>query len=319
MGAFHASDRDKVASMNWFHAIDFGEFASLGRFDPGAPQNTTLFGVYEMLQAMDLSEAEVLDLGTADGIIAFGLAALGAKRVVAADTFDMPSFRLARRLLGYEDRVEYEPRLQISTLHRKFEPKTFDVIVNCGILYHMLHPQQAFSEVRKFIRDGGYVAMESPYDPDEPRAILHFNPVEMRAREETTYFIPSRSAMIGMAHLGGFQVLALRPLKGPPRLGMLLRAATREELLADPMVTDFTKAMLRRDLCDDEFRFKNLEALPPAPARVSMAPIPFEREIIAADETVTWPHHPPRDRDALGIARWAVTKSNPKGREPAAV
>jgi 2-polyprenyl-3-methyl-5-hydroxy-6-metoxy-1,4-benzoquinol methylase len=304
--------RDEVAALDWFHAIDFGGYASSGRFKPGKPQNLTLYGAFELMQAMHLRGATTLDLGTADGLVAFGMAALGAERVVATDTHDMPAFRLARRLLGYEDKVEYVPRVQISSLKQHFEPKTFDVIACCGIFYHMLHPQQSFSEVRKFIKDGGYLVLESPYDPDEKRAVLFVNSIECKVNEATTYFVPSRSALIGMANLGGFLVKAIRPLKGPPRLCLLLRAASREELIEDPSVSPFLKQMLKRDLVDDEFRFKVLEAQKKVQSYVALDPLPFEREINAGLEKVTWPHHPSKDVPAFGRTRFETETGNNK-------
>lgn len=307
-----ASFRARVAQSTWFHAIDFGEYSSSGRFKQGLPQNMTLFGAFELLQAMNLKSASVLDLGTADGIVAFGLAALGARRVVAADTFDNPAFRLARDILGYQDRVEYFPKVQIGALKHSFGDKEFDVIVNCGILYHMLNPQQAFSETRKFIKDGGYMVLESPYDPHEDRAILFFNPTESKVNEATTYFVPSRSAMIGMANLGGFQVKAIRPLKAPARLCLLLRAASREELIDDDSVSPFLKQMLKRDLVDDEFRFKILEAKAPRKSKVSVKSLPFEREVVAANESVTWPHQPKPGSLGLGVTRFETETGNNK-------
>jgi len=61
-----------VAEQKWFHSIDFGDFASSGRFAPNEPQNRTLFGVFDLLGKMDLSSGNVLDIGTMDGIVAFG-------------------------------------------------------------------------------------------------------------------------------------------------------------------------------------------------------------------------------------------------------
>ena len=304
--------QDQVARTTWFHSIDFGDFASSGRFKPGSRQNITLYGPFELMQAMDLSRATVLDLGTADGIVAFGLAALGAEKVVAADTHDLPTFRLARQALGYRDRIEYYPGVQISAMESYFRRKQFDLINCCGILYHMLHPQQAFSEVRKFIKDGGYLVLETPYQPDEERAVLFFNPTEVVANEATTYYVPSRSALLGMAGLGGFQVVAIRPLEAPARLCLLLRAATREELIEDETTTPMLKQILKRDLVDDEFRFAALEKLPHEPANISLGPIEFERVVRYQSEDVTWPHHPPLDKPAFGRTRWETETGNNK-------
>ena len=75
----------QAEAINWFHAIDFGDCQSPGRFKPGTPQNRTLFGVMDMLDRIDLTGLNCLDIGTADGLIAFNMANRGAARVVATD------------------------------------------------------------------------------------------------------------------------------------------------------------------------------------------------------------------------------------------
>ena len=65
----------------WLHAIDFGNCQSPGRFATGTPQNRTLFGVMDMLNQVDLTGLNCLDIGTADGLIAFNMATRGAARV----------------------------------------------------------------------------------------------------------------------------------------------------------------------------------------------------------------------------------------------
>ena len=92
--------QEKIAELAWFHAIDFGEFCSSGRFKPEQPQNITLYGAFEFLEKMDLKNASLLDLGTQDGLIAFGAKSLGARSVSAVDTYRKDSFILARDLLA---------------------------------------------------------------------------------------------------------------------------------------------------------------------------------------------------------------------------
>ena len=169
---------EQISKRQWFHSIDFGDYASVWRFKPGTPQNITLYGTFEYLNFMDLSQANVLDLGTYDGIVAFGSHKLGAKSVTAADTFDHATFREARDLLGYQNDVRYVPKIQVRDLPERFAPKEFDLIICAGIFYHMLHPMQGFTDCRKVLGDEGILVMETPYDASRDDAVLVFNGVE---------------------------------------------------------------------------------------------------------------------------------------------
>ena len=58
-----------VENMQWFHAIDFGAFGSSGRHRKGSPQNASLYGTFEFMQALDLRGANILDLGVVNRVI----------------------------------------------------------------------------------------------------------------------------------------------------------------------------------------------------------------------------------------------------------
>mgnify|MGYP003624562322 FL=1 len=306
-----SATQEKIASLKWFHSIDFGDFASSGRFRDDLPQNMTLFPTFELLKALDLHDATLLDCGTYDGIVAFGASQLGTKRVIGMDTFDQATFRLSRKLLGLEDRVEYIPNKQMRDLTTTFEPKSLDVIVCAGIIYHMLYPMQAFIQPRLVLKDGGYLIMETPFNANDERAILSFNGIDTIAKEPLTYFVPTRSALIGMAALAGFKVEAIRELSGPKRITLLLKAVSREELIDDERVAPYTKQMLKRDICDDEFRFTDLEALPILSSMVTQAlPLEYDKVINPNTHSPVFPFHPPADRERLGTTRYETKDGN---------
>lgn len=305
-------DREQVAKMRWFHSIDFGGFASSGRFKAGSPQNITLYGVFDYLSSLDLTSASVLDIGTYDGIVAYGAHALGAASVAGVDTARNQGFMLARRLLGLEDSIEYFPGYQIGALRSLFSDRRFDCIVCAGIFYHMLHPMQAFTELRPLLNENGLLILETPFEGKRDDAVLIFNGVDTVVNEPYTYFVPTRAALKGMAALAGFQVVAERVLKLPNRITLLLRAVSRETLIEDEATPAFVKQMLKRDTCDDAFRFRDLEALSAAPASVRFKddpPAPF-REIVAATEQVNFPYHPARDVPVAGSTQFETDRGN---------
>ena len=306
---------ESVAAKKWFHAIDFGDYASAGRFRQGTPQNVTLYGVFEFLQNLRLADADLLDIGASDGLVAFGSRKLGAASVTAVDTGRHESFLLARELLGYtSDDVEYLPGMQIKDLADRFEPKSFDVIVCAGVFYHMLHPMQAFTECRKVLRDGGVLILETPFEDARDDAVLIFNGVEHVVNEPYTYFVPTRSALLGMASLGGYRLIACRTLQAPKRITLLLKADTREEIIADAATPPFVVQMLKRDTCDDSFRFHRIEAdtCPAADLGEAIYTMRPERTIVSAKEKVTFPYHPPRDRPVAGSTRFENPDGNTK-------
>lgn len=307
--------KDKVAAMQWFHAIDFGDFGSSGRHRKGSPQNASLYGTFEIMSSMKLDGATVLDLGAVDGIVAFGAKRLGASMVVAADTHDRNSFRLAREILGYsEDDIRYIPGIQVKDLTERFEPKSFDLVICAGILYHMLHPMQAFTECRKVLGDDGYLILETVFEDGRDEAILIFNGVEHKLNEPYSYFVPTRSALIGMANLAGFSVIATRVLTSPRRITLLLKAVGRDQICASENVAPFIKQMLKRDTCDDSFRHRDLEKYKRSARQVADTALglPEFRQIEAHKEVVTFPYHLANDDKALGRTIWEEVTGNTK-------
>lgn len=298
--------REEIAGLRWFHSIDFGEFASTGRFTKGTPQNFTLYGVFEFLQAMELTNASLLDIGTYDGITAFGAKKLGARKVTAVDNSRQPTFMAARKALGYsETDVEHNNGTQIKDLVAKFGTKSFDCIVCAGVLYHMLNPMQAFTETRKTLKDGGFLMLETVFDPSVEEASIAFNPIQTVMNEIYTYFVPSRSALVGMANLAGFTLVAERVLDNQPRITLLLKSTSREALIQEMRIPDFLRKVIKQDTCDNEFRFKFIEKDAPSPADVELTrQLEPTRTIVVRDEHVTFPYHPPSDRPVEGIARF---------------
>jgi 2-polyprenyl-3-methyl-5-hydroxy-6-metoxy-1,4-benzoquinol methylase len=294
----------RIAKSRWFHAIDFGDVASSGRFKPGEPQNVTLYGTMDLVANIDLTDAEVLDIGAADGLVSFGAVHLGAKRVVATDSGVREGFVLAREALGLD--VEYAPQLQLKDLVQTFGRGSFDLIVCCGVIYHMLNPASAFFECRKLVKEQGLVIFESAYDKYSERAAIFINSEEGRYTEPNTYSIPTRSAILGLMRLACFDILAVRTLSGPPRITVLGRAVA-PEMVRDR--TDQTRRIHEIDLCDFDFQIKR--HLPsPQESTISYRGDVAERTIDHLTYEPDFPFHPPRHRRSLGNTAWNTPDGN---------
>ncbi len=297
--------RDIAEKSKWFHAIDFGDFASSGRFPPGSPQNITLFGAMDLLGSIDLKGCRVLDIGSADGLASFGMKELGAREVVSIDSFDIPTYRLARKLLNLE--TDYRPRVQLKDAVSELGWKQFDVILCAGVIYHMLNPMSAFIECRKLIKDNGLLIMESPISTKFQEPVLALNTeLDDFMPEPSTYWVPSKSAMTGMMKLMGFDICATRFLKAPTRFTVLGRAAPPAE------VRD-RNALLQKvheiDFCDFEFQWKEL-AKHSGVSTVSCDIEAFHRDIAAEKEEASFPFQPQPREDAVGSTRWASAGGN---------
>lgn len=302
---------EKIAETSWFHSIDFGDYASSGRFPPGEPQNTTLYGAFEFLQALDLSEADCLDIVAADGIASFGMSALNARRVEAVDSHETAGFLVSRQMLNLENKVGYRSGVQVSTLAEHFKPKSFDCILCAGVIYHVLYPAQVFVEPRKLLKDGGYFIVETPFIDGRNDAAFVFNGTDNPPlKEPRSYFVPTRTALTGLARLCGFRVIAERVLSKPRRITLLLKTATRAEIIDDPETSEMVVQMLKRDLSDDVLRYSKLEAMPVRNASIKLRSIAPSRMIDPSTEDVTFPYHPPKDRQIAGTTRFERPDGN---------
>lgn len=207
--ASRAALRKKADAIRWFHAIDFGDFQTRGRFPAHLPPNSTLYPVFELLSRVEIGGLRCLDIGTYSGLVAHGLAKLGAASVAATDIQDRPEFRLTSELLGIE--IDYRPDVLIDGLEGAFEAESFDLIICAGVLYHMLDhmldPVRAFSECRKLLRPGGLLILETAFHAGLEGPTMFLNSEDDQYIEPTTYWLPSRGAVEGMARLCCFDVL----------------------------------------------------------------------------------------------------------------
>lgn len=234
MSTDRAALLERAKQIRWWHAIDFGDAQSVGRDPPERP-NGSLYGVMDMMAHVDFTGLDCLDIGTTDGLVAFHLKAKGARRVVATDRTAEPrdGFALARQLLAQD--VEFIGDTDFENIiDRVGGEHQFDVIVCAGVMYHMLNPYDAVLKCRRLLKHDGVLFMQSYFAPNDDRAALIFNSVEVLGAELNTFWIPTAKALEGMLYLGGFDVLATRTVTVPAFHAAVCRNAPLEEITNAP-------------------------------------------------------------------------------------
>ncbi|MFG0307052.1 MAG: class I SAM-dependent methyltransferase [Phycisphaerales bacterium JB040] len=295
-----ATPRERADTLQWFHAMDLGEFQTAGRFGRSQRQNVTLLPVFDALSRIDVSGLRCLDIGAMSGLVSFGLARLGASSVVATDALDVASFRLARDVLGFRGTVEYLPRTQFTTLRERLAGCTFDLIVCAGVLYHMLNPFVAVAKCRRLLAPGGLLILETAVLSGESEPVMRLNPASQRPDPEPyTYWRPAPAAVRGMLRLASFDVLDEVAIADPPRAAFVARAVAPDGVTGR---TELERRMHALGLCDESFTLPEPHAddTPPGP---QYAPGEAGRTLDTDAYTVEFPFHTDRPSDPVGVTR----------------
>jgi tRNA (mo5U34)-methyltransferase len=193
---------EEVAQHEWLYSVDLGGGVTTpGRFGPPNPQIREAFG------QVDFRGKRVLDVGCFEGQWAFEAEKRGAAEVLATDYLlgdprarpsergvkELPTFRLAHTILG--SRVEYLPDVSVYDLKR-LERRDFDVVVFCGVYYHLKHPLLALSRLREMIRDGGTLIVEGPVIQGPRDAYARFFYHEVLADDRSNWWVPTLPCLL---------------------------------------------------------------------------------------------------------------------------
>ena len=158
---------DRVNGMQWVHRIDLGDgVVTPGLWGGGNP------AIERALADIDFTGKKVLDIGCWDGQYSFLAEKRGASEVYATDlisqrTFALPTFELAREAL--DSKVKYHPHTGVYDVGT-LGVTDFDVVIYCGVYYHIKDPLRSFTALRKVMREGGLMVVEGAVIKTPPRA-----------------------------------------------------------------------------------------------------------------------------------------------------
>lgn len=203
--------KSRADKVRWFNAMDFGTFQTRGREPEGATYfNGSLFGVFDLLQSLDLRGMSCIDIGVGSGLVACGLKKLGAKYVAGADPIPAEAIPIAFEASGQE--IDFK-LLGVEHL-RDFEPwhHQFDVVVSSGLMYHLLNPFELVYAASKLLKNNGLFILQSLVKKPDPTSSLYFNLERIVNGDQTTFYVPGVNAVIGMLKAASFDILARRDL-----------------------------------------------------------------------------------------------------------
>lgn len=298
LGELRVSSKDFetfAKAANWYHALQLGEMTTTGRF-PSGLQNRTLLGVFDMLGNLDPKGMTCLDIGTVDGIVAFGLAQRGAKKVVATDRIERETFLRLRERLNL--RVSYHAGFEFPQIEERYRSERFDLIVCAGVIYHMLNPFSAFQACRKLVKTGGLLILETAADYRNPEsATIAVNAEEQIFDESYTYFVPTPAAVRGMMRMAGFDVIDERFQRSLRRYSVVGRATSISEITS---VTATLRAMLERGYVDYGFNLQDPQISGTSKVDFSYRRIDGNQEMTPEiEESVSFPFHPKKSTSKL--------------------
>jgi tRNA (mo5U34)-methyltransferase len=157
---------EQVNQLNWVHTIDLGNgVMTPGMWGGGNP------AIMRALDDLDFSGKKVLDIGCWDGQYSFLAEKRGAAEVYATDlisqrTYMLPTFELAHTALNSQ--VKYYPHISVYDVG-ELGIKDFDIVIYCGVYYHIKDPLRSFTALRKVMADGGQIVVEGAVIKTPPR------------------------------------------------------------------------------------------------------------------------------------------------------
>jgi tRNA (mo5U34)-methyltransferase len=206
--------KEEMDAIYWWHPITIGDYVTPGH-NQETPDTFDNLGLPESLEGKS-----VLDIGAWDGYYSFGCEKLGAKRVVASDSFvwqpnnmvdwnfSDAGFKFAHKYL--DSKVE-----QLVASVEELDPKIhgkFDIVLMLGVIYHAKDPigylQKAFDMSNDLVIIESHVdLMDAPYP-----AARYYVHNELN-NDSTNFWGPNALAVRGMMQDIGYKDITEKTLK----------------------------------------------------------------------------------------------------------
>jgi tRNA (mo5U34)-methyltransferase len=201
--------QQRVEALPWFHELDLGG----GVVTPGLAKREVLHAQADLYFKDGVDGLSVLDVGCWDGFNSFEAKRRGAGRVLATDRFawahgwgSRKSFELARDQLGLDIDVM---EIDVEDLSAK-TVGTFDLVLFCGVLYHLRDPFVALARVGELC--ARTIVVETHLDAlDLDRPAMVFYPGDALAGDPTNWWGPNPACLKAMLGEIGFTRVEYAP------------------------------------------------------------------------------------------------------------
>jgi len=197
---------EEVKRRRWFHTFEIAQ----GLWTSGhyQPDPNWLFGVMEL--PTDMSGLRALDMGCADGIMAFEMARRGAE-VTAVDVYT-PDFR---NVVFLSEVWDLPVRYVQSTIF-EFKDEPFDVVLALGVLYHLQYPLLGLHCLNALCKNT--LVLESHVSRGRSMT-CRFYPGKELNDDPSNWWTPTRRCLRAMLESAGFEVT--KTLKNAPERWMI--------------------------------------------------------------------------------------------------
>ena len=205
-----ASLRDEVNALPWFHQIDFGG----GVLSPGWIKKSKVERVaHNLFDPLSVSGKSVLDIGCWDGAYSVEAVRRGAGRVLATDHYawgdgwgDRRAFELTRKHLAPSIEVmDIDiPDLSAARLG------TFDIVLFCGVFYHLRHPFETLERVAAMTTDCLVLETHLMRLPFTAKPHMRFYPKSELSNDHTNWWSPNRACVEAMLRDVGFTRITMK-------------------------------------------------------------------------------------------------------------
>ena len=216
----------EIAKHEWMHTIDLGN----GIVTPGRwPRNPNIVKAFD---GIDFSGKKVLDVGTCNGIWSFEAEKRGAAEVHSVDYLThveywcKPAYDLAHNTL--ESKAIYNPDMNVYDV-AGLGVEDFDVVVFCGIYYHLKYPLLALMRMRQVMKTGAQIIIEGPIHANNERAYATYHYHDLLLDDRSNWWTPSRRCLREWVESSFFDITEQFEHPDPPAgwAGGLKRAVKR--------------------------------------------------------------------------------------------
>lgn len=179
---------EQVQSLNWAHTIHLGN----GLTTPGLWPPSPL--ILRALDGIDFTGKKVLDIGCWDGLWSFEAERRGAAEVYATDDVtqrpfrEQPTFHLAHRVLNSQ--VRYYPELSVYDV-AELGVRDFDIVLFCGVYYHLKDPLLALSRLRQVMKEGATLVVEGETLTGSDASLARFFYRDRHCGDPSNWWVPT--------------------------------------------------------------------------------------------------------------------------------